>query len=63
MIKRLYVSYEGKIGGHDHAGWCVFTYDRLISTGEDILELCRHIELQRGYDHGTVSLRSFQRLE
>lgn len=63
MTRPLFVSFEGTRKGTPSKGWVVLPDVSPLTTPEHIGDLCRFLELSRGYDDGSVMLNSFQRLE
>jgi hypothetical protein len=63
MMLPLFVSYLGVCPDGRHHGWLVFTNLAPIESGDDVSQLCRLVEKERGWPEGTVVINSFQRLE
>jgi len=63
MAEPLFVSFFGNKNGAQARGWVVLECDDKISTGARVEDLCRQIEIARGYDTGTLVIGNFRRLE
>lgn len=63
MAAPLFVSFSGKIKGGYARGCGVLDCPDQISTLAHIEALCRKLELDGGYDGGTVVIENFRRLE
>lgn len=59
----LFVSYAGKTKGQFTQGWVVLVSYPMLSTPEDMTNLVKHLEVERGYDPGTFVIINFRRLE
>ena len=62
-MKPMFVSYAGRIKGAIAQGWVVIDDQPPLATQEDMMDLARRLEVDRGYDLETLVFINFQRLE
>ena len=62
-MEKLFVSFVGNKRGQHANGWVVLFDIPKITEGPEIEELCSTIERLRGYDHASVVIINFRRLE
>ena len=59
----LFASFVANVGGKSTHGSIVLTHDFVLDGPLAIQRLVSEIEVERGFDEGTVVLIGFQRLE